>query len=37
MGVTNGYYFQGIQGHSGPPGAKGLAGEPVSFSTFLKL
>lgn len=23
-------YFQGIQGPSGPPGAKGIAGEPVS-------
>lgn len=24
------YYFQGVQGPSGPPGAKGIAGEPVS-------
>lgn len=23
------YYFQGVQGPSGPPGAKGIAGEPV--------
>lgn len=24
------YYFQGVPGPSGPPGAKGIAGEPVS-------
>lgn len=26
------YYFQGVQGPSGPPGDKGISGEPVSLS-----
>lgn len=35
VGVTDGCYFQGIQGRSGPPGAKGIAGEPVSLRTLM--
>lgn len=31
-------YFQGIQGPSGPPGAKGIAGEPVSLlSAYMNV